>query len=925
MVDTPADDVGDVELGPAPRVQGRERIRAGIRAKLFGDGDPSMEDTDVGDSPPGRSGSHGEDPERIGRFKVLKRLGSGGMGVVYSAYDPELDRKVAIKLLRPDLIAGLQGSSGTSRLQREAQAMARLNHPHVATVHEVGTHEEQVFVAMEFVDGGTLREWLETERPHAEVLTKYIDAGSGLAAAHAAGIVHRDFKPDNVMIDREGRVRVMDFGLSRAHGVGELDGTAEGSSTTLPRDIDPMATPLTETGAIMGTPAYMAPEQHQGRAADERSDQFTFCVSLYEGLCGVRPFEGKTYPELVANVVAGKIRPAPSGVPRRLLGVIERGLAVDPAERYPSMDDLLAELRADPARVWRIGGVVAALMAVASGVTWAATRDESAVSADACADQHEQLAGIWDAQRAEAVHAALLATGATYAEPVWTSTQRLLDRYAQEWAGASEELCAARLVAADPDEVGYVRRRRCLDARKAELGQLVELLTGDGEALALQAVHAAVTLSEVTGCADAQKLQSWSVREDAASTEAHVKVREDLARAKASGALGQYKEAIEIASAATEAARGLDDPAVMAEGLLVRGQYLERAGRIEEAEASLRDAVRQAEIGGDHVTRALALIRLVYVVGAESQRVAEARALGADAAAVLRVVGADRLLAAKLDMNLGAVAKVVEEYEVAIEHYRRALDANLELFGPDHPETARAYANLGSPLSRLERPDEAEEYLLRGLESFKKTLGPDHPNVAIVLNNLGNNKARNDRFEEAIPYLKEALRIRESTLGPDHNRVASTRYNLGKVLFNAGRFEESKPVLVAAAAGMREASPNDPRMPVYLVHQGVAQLFTGETEAGRAALREAIIGFRDRGDRQGIHVRTAHYHLAASLLVDNPREARRLTEIGLEMAGDLERNNKGFAAQSDVERFGGLLWLLDANEMLSKKPPTRPR
>jgi serine/threonine protein kinase len=224
---------------------------------------------------------------QVGRYVLLDAVGSGGMGVVYAAYDPELDRKVAIKLLRFDRLGSEAGERDRLRLQREAQAIARLSHPNVVHVYDVGTFGDQVFVAMEFVAGRTLRQWAEEEpRPWREVVDRFALAGRGLAAAHAAGLIHRDFKPDNVLLGDDGRVRVVDFGLARPAGQQPApEGERTPSGGTL-------AHPLTEWGVVVGTPAYMAPEQLRGEASDERSDQLSFCVSLYETLYGERPFPG---------------------------------------------------------------------------------------------------------------------------------------------------------------------------------------------------------------------------------------------------------------------------------------------------------------------------------------------------------------------------------------------------------------------------------------------------------------------------------------------------------------------------------------------------------------------------------------------------------------------------------------------------------
>ncbi|HEU0032173.1 MAG TPA: protein kinase [Kofleriaceae bacterium] len=304
---------------------------------------------------------------KIGRFVVEGELGAGGMGVVYAARDRELDRRVALKVLRARTA---DDEAQRLRLLREGQAMARVTHPNVITVHEVGIEGRLVFLAQELLDGGTLGSWLTKPRTVPEIVNMFVAAGRGLAAAHAAGLVHRDFKPDNVLLGKDGRVRVADFGLARALALpGEpayetrVDALGETAAMQ-----NPMA-PLTRTGAVMGTPLYMAPEQHEGHPADARSDQFSFCVALYHGLYGEPPFAGKTTVALADAVLNGRIEPPPKGkaVPARLRKILLRGLAVNPADRYPSMDALLAELARQPARTLRRGLVIAGLAAVIAG------------------------------------------------------------------------------------------------------------------------------------------------------------------------------------------------------------------------------------------------------------------------------------------------------------------------------------------------------------------------------------------------------------------------------------------------------------------------------------------------------------------------------------------------------------------------------
>ncbi len=309
-------------------------------------------------------------PMKIGRFTIVRMLGEGGMGVVYLAYDEELDRRVAVKLLH-----GGRGPEDEAqrRLQREAQAMARLAHPNVVAVHDVGTFEGQVFVAMEFVAGRDLRAWLRSEpRTWRELLSQFVQAGEGLAAAHEAELVHRDFKPDNVLVGDDGRVRVADFGLA-------FDGTTSGLGPDVTTQVSAEVL-HTETGAVLGTPAYMAPEQIRGERADARTDQFGFCVALYEGLYGTRPFSGKTLAALAVAIEAGDIAAPPEDteVPHWLRAAVVRGLAAEPDSRWPSMRALLDVLGDDPLlrrrRRIRALAVTLVVVAVVVAASWAAVR-----------------------------------------------------------------------------------------------------------------------------------------------------------------------------------------------------------------------------------------------------------------------------------------------------------------------------------------------------------------------------------------------------------------------------------------------------------------------------------------------------------------------------------------------------------------------
>ncbi|MGE0398182.1 MAG: protein kinase [Kofleriaceae bacterium] len=318
---------------------------AGLLETAFADGPPVDESVTKAVRVRTKPSSVGQE---LGRYKLVERIGAGAMGIVYRAEDRELGRDVALKQLhRPD-------AELTDRLVREARSMAQVNHPNVVAVYDVGVLDGVTYIAMELVSGQSMRAW-QAERSIKELIEAYLAAGRGLAAAHAAGIVHRDFKPDNVLVGKDGRVRVTDFGLAATRA--SEDGKPASRSI---EDIN-----LTTSGSVLGTPAYMAPEQFAGGNVDARTDQFNFCVALYEALYGQRPFPGKTFDDLSDNVCEGRVRPAPakSQVSGALRAIVLRGLSVKPGDRYPTMDHLLEDLGRDRARPWRRTSRVAALLA----------------------------------------------------------------------------------------------------------------------------------------------------------------------------------------------------------------------------------------------------------------------------------------------------------------------------------------------------------------------------------------------------------------------------------------------------------------------------------------------------------------------------------------------------------------------------------
>ncbi|MCY1009547.1 serine/threonine-protein kinase [Nannocystis pusilla] len=379
---------------------------------------------------------------KIGRFRVGETLGQGGMGVVYAADDEQLDRRVALKVIRPEVVARAPGEHG--RLVREARALARLSHPNVVQVFEVGEHAGVVFIVMELVPGTTMAHWLAgAPRQSEDILRRFVEAAHGLAAAHRAGIVHRDFKPANALVGEDGRVRIVDFGLARGERL------ADRTVTTASESEDSASSATATTGSLAGTPAYMSPEQLVGAACDARSDQFSFCVALYEALHGSRPF---TVEAILACAQAGgraPVLPHAKHMPRWLCRLLTRGLALRAEDRYPAMTRLIAEIegalgRRRRARMFALG--VPAMIAAA-----VAGHQLSPASAEfiGCPAPEAALVGVWDDAGRAAVATAIATTAAPFAPTVRDRVVEALDVYAGVWARARHDACQSSVTPGD--------------------------------------------------------------------------------------------------------------------------------------------------------------------------------------------------------------------------------------------------------------------------------------------------------------------------------------------------------------------------------------------------------------------------------------------------------------------------------------------
>jgi hypothetical protein len=749
----------------------------------------------------------------VGRYVVLEPVGAGGMGVVYAAYDPKLDRKVALKLVRPDRGGAQPADVRQLRLLREAQALARLAHPNVVSVHDTGSFLDQVFLAMEFVDGGTVRDWLRASpRTWRETLHLFLQAGRGLAAAHAAGLVHRDFKPDNVLIGRDGRVKVTDFGLA-------ADAPAP---APLP------AVGSTGVGLVPGTPGYQAPEVLAGGPADARGDQFAFCVSLHEALYGVRP--------------SGDGPPRDTKVPAWVRRVLLRGLSAATGERYPSMDALLHELGRDPGavrtrRLAVAAGAVAVLAAVGYSPyqRWREQR--------ACAWQASP-AGLWSDTDARAAATAFSALGRPFAAEAWERTRPVLDAYAAAWSEQVRDNCEATRVRGEQPEAQRQQRGACLERRRDELRALVDLLARADEEVVGNAVRAAKSLSPIAQCGPLpQAAPEPRETADAAGAE----LRAEAARLKVLSSAGRYAQGVEAAKALV--AKLPPGSALHAEALLWLGMLQASAGDAGAAEKSLHEALLLAERTAQRELEASARIQLVSVVGGQQDRFEEARRHVRHAEAVLASLNHPAPLERELATQASRILWRAGRHAEALKKLEENLERQKAELGPEHLEVAQTLSLMSTVQKELSEFQKAHETAKQSLEVLEKQLGPEHPQVAAALHTLGTSAHSLDDLASARALLERALAAREKSLGPEHPLTAASANNLAVVKMTLGEYEPARQLLARALAIHERASgPEHAEVARTLNALGVLAFMLHEDEAALGyyqrslAIKEKALG-----------------------------------------------------------------------------------
>ena len=851
--------------------------------------------------------------QQLGRYAIGGVRGIGSMGVVYAAHDTELDRAVALKLLRSDAARGAI-DQGRARLVREAQALAKLSHPNVVAIHDIGVHDDEVFVAMELVEGAALDEWLHAPaRTVADKLAALIGAGRGLAAAHAAGLIHRDVKPENILVGLDGRARMTDFGLVHvaASEAPPIDDDAAGAAH------------LTRTGALLGTPAYMSPEQLSAKPVGPASDQFSFAVTLYEALYGARPFRGDTLATLRMNVLAGVIEvPRGAAVPARVRRVLQRALAVDPARRYPSMDALLGEL-ADERPARRRLVVAIAAVALTIGALWLGTRDDAPPP---CTGAAGKLWGVWDAARRPAVAHAFIASGEPLAGDALARVTRGLDAYTRGWVAMHTEACVASAVRGEQPPEVLTRRMACLGKDLALTQQLVDLLAAPGFTGTAQAVVAVDRLPRIADCADLAALAAVTPLPADPIRRAQLAALDDrVAELKARWLVNDLPYVRRTAPALAAEARTLGYAPTIATVSLVDGEAESEAGAARPAEDTLYAALWAAEAAHDAEQTATAWIQITRVVGVDQRRFAEGerllrnaeqaveRATAASPAVGngLRVslLGVSSALAyANSDLKTAAAraseALALEQQHVgddtaraATLHHRLAL---IKLVGGDPagawPEAQRALAiseqrfGVGPDLIKLRGAMatilQAQGKFPEAIAAYERTLAmaaqvytSETPEIAKALGSLASLYQAIGQHDRAVPLLERALAILIKTRGPASVEVSSTLRFLGLSAALRGQLPAARSYFERALAiSERAEGPTHFHVSEHLISLGEVLVQQGEAARAIPLLERgvAIVEAR-RASGQGMYpavVANARFVLAQALWTQPAQRAR---------------------------------------------------
>lgn len=868
-------------------------------------GGPATEaggDQPVHDGGDRSSGWREVEPEVPSRYTLIRKIGEGGMGVVYQARDAELDREVALKLLVPRNRPTLPPAA-EQRLVREARAMARLNHPHVVEVFDVGRHAgrhgERVYIAMELVPGPTLHRWLRAPRTWQDVLAVFTPAGRALAAAHAADLVHRDFKPSNVIVGDDGRVRVLDFGLARA-ATDTISATAAprpapaGTQTSAASEDDdadspslaPLSERVTEDGLLLGTPAYMSPEQHCGDLATPRSDQFAFCIALYEALYGRHPFAGDTPPATIQAKLHGHVvgPPRRSPVPSAVAAVVKRGLQADPNDRWPTMADLVDALERARGQTHRRALAVGATVVVAL-TGWLTFAPGRASVDPRCAGGSSALADVWNAERAASIEAAITGTGVGYASAAASRVSAGVERWAADWTAAWGQACQRPEAGDAPDTASATldQAMLCLQRDLHTLDAHAERLETIDAAAVARSPSAVAELPDPARCLDADDGLPPPPEDIADDVEL---LQVELAHAESLRQFGKPILAHERAQSVAERAQALGWAPLNGDAKAMLAMTLADVGRQDDAEQAMLDAYFVAVETSDElaaVSRASMLIdqaarRPDGFDDAEKwyRRVTSLVDDGASGPVLRHLAFAHTRMATAL--------RRAGRYDEAIERAREGLALAEEVMGNEPASMLHFYTDLAGPLVMQQRLDEGLVLLERALEAAEEGLGATHPYTGAIHSNYGDTLGRVGRDAEAIEHLRQSVEIFEASHGPDSDRVAMAATNLGVALDRIGRTEDAVAHWERARA-ILEANDSSATMLASLDNNlGRAWTNAGQLDKGRRSLQRALTRREaDLGPEHpkvaSVRINLAHNHRSAGALDDAARELERALSL----------------------------------------------
>ncbi|MGE0870451.1 MAG: tetratricopeptide repeat protein [Kofleriaceae bacterium] len=824
---------------------------------------------------------------RVGRFELIDVLGQGSMGIVYRARDPELDRQVAIKIRRN---RARLSADGDDRLRREAQALARLTHPNVVTVFETGTHDGMPYVAMEYIDGVTLDVWLRTPRGTPVVLGLMLDAGRGLAAAHAVGLIHRDFKPRNVFVSRSAAAKVGDFGLAR------LDTSVVPEASSGDSEI---AMTLSVAGSVIGTPAYMAPEQLRGAPATEASDQFSYCVTLFEVLFGQRPFTASTIPELLAAMTAPLRMPAAPRIPARVRRALERGLASEPAQRFGSMTALLDAMtpRSAVAR-WVAAGAAVGAVAAVLVAGWV----RSPSLGERCLELDPQAAQVFGPGRQREIEAAFLETRSPSAAAAANAVGRWVASYGQRWRAASTAVCRDAVDQRVSPQIAD-RQRACLERRLQELDALTAVLSSTNDPTSVtRAVSALESLPEVESCTHIASVLDEGEPPPSEKIAAVRALETRVNRVASLREIGQWTQANAEIDQLVRDVRAVGYSPLTARALLVQADVLESNDTYEPLDAILDEAVREAAKARDNRMEAAAWTKRVYAVGIHFARYGDAHKWASAADAAVLRSGNPPGPRAVLDLYLGSLW--LEQGELA--KARDAIEAGLALrqkFFAGYPlAIADARNMLAMVLQREGKLRDAGAQLQQALALYRGVYGDDHPRVADFESNLGFLLSEAGRPREALIELEKAVAIGERLLGPTHFVVGHALSTMGSIYMTLGDYDKAMQLHRRSYEIMRaKFSDRHPRVGYALGNMALVAQRTGDYAAARGFLDQAQAIFTNTWGASHDMVARVHSGIAATLEATGDH-AGALAALGSAMA-IFERNHGNDSAELNEVRL----------------------